>query len=93
MAIAQDTISALFLPIAFVAVMFLLLILPQKRREKEAQRMISSLQVGDEVVTIGGIIAKILNINENEVTIETGVEKSQIKIAKWAIKQVAKQVN
>ena len=93
MAIAQDTISALFLPIAFVAVMFLLLILPQKRREKEAQRMISSLQVGDEVVTIGGIIAKILNINANEVTIETGVEKSQIKIAKWAIKQVAKQVN
>lgn len=69
-------------------IMYFLLIRPQKTRDRKAREMLSALKVGDEVITIGGINGKIINILDNEITIETSVEKTQIVIQKWGIKEV-----
>ena len=76
----------------FILMMYLLIFLPQKRRDKKAKEMLDSMQVGHQVITIGGISGKVVNIKDDEVTIETGVEKAKINLKKWAIKEVIKPI-
>lgn len=72
-----------------LALMFILLyfmaIRPQKKREQEAKDMQNSLQVGDEVITSGGIVGMIFRIGDDTVVIETGGERHKLRIKKWAI--------
>ncbi len=78
-----------FLPyILLIAVFYFLLIRPQQKREKETQKMRSSVKEGDEVITIGGIYGKIINVKDDELTIEVGADRVKLKIAKWAIGKV-----
>ncbi len=76
----------------FAVIMYFLIFLPQKKRDKKAKAMLDSMQVGNEVVTIGGISGKVVNIKDDEVTVETGVERAKINFKKWAIKEVVKPV-
>ena len=75
-----------------IGIMYLLVFLPQKRRDKKAREMVNSLRVGDKVITIGGVSGKIINIKDDEVTLETGVEKTKIILKNWAIKEVDKPI-
>ena len=59
-----------------------------KKKEKEAAEMRDSLQVGDEVTTIGGIIGKVVSIKEETFVLETTKEKTQIRFLKGAIRSV-----
>ena len=59
-----------------------------KKKEKEAAQMRDSLQVGDEVTTIGGIIGKVVSIKEETFVLETTKEKTQIRFLKGAIRSV-----
>ncbi len=70
---------------AILGIFYFLLIRPQRKKEKETQEMRKSLQEGDEVLTIGGIYGKVLNIKDDIITIEIGADKVKLKIAKWAI--------
>ena len=74
----------------FILIMYFLIFLPQKKRDKKAKAMLDSMQVGNQVTTIGGIAGKVVNIKDDEVTIETGVEKAKINFKKWAVKEVVK---
>ncbi|MEY4760991.1 MAG: hypothetical protein RLZZ200_847 [Pseudomonadota bacterium] len=56
--------------VIFVVVFYFLLIRPQQKRAKEHQAMLSKLSSGDEVVTAGGIVGRIREINENFVSLE-----------------------
>lgn len=76
----------------FIVIMYLLIFLPQRRRDKKAKQMLSELQVGYFVVTIGGVSGKVINLKDDEVTVETGVEKAKINFKKWAVKEVIKPV-
>lgn len=76
----------------FVVIMYLLIFLPQRRRDKKAKQMLSDLQMGNMIVTIGGVSGKVVNIKDDEVTIETGIEKAKINFKKWAIKEVIKPI-
>ena len=67
---------------------YLLLIRPQKKQEKKTREMLAALQVGDEVVSIGGIKGKIRKIKDDYVVIETGADKTPIEFEKSAIKTV-----
>lgn len=60
------------LPLALLfGVMYLMLIRPQKQRVRAQQALVSSLSVGDDVVTIGGIFGRIVTLSDDEATIET----------------------
>jgi preprotein translocase subunit YajC len=76
----------------FILIMYLMIFLPQKRRDKKSKAMLDAMQVGNTVVTIGGVAGKIINIKDDEITLETGVEKAKINFKKWAIKEVVKPV-
>ncbi len=74
------------LPLVLIFVVFyFLLIRPQKKRDKETQKMRNSVQVGDEVITAGGIIGRVVSIKEDNVVIETGNDRSKVRIKRWAI--------
>ena len=83
---------AMFTQFAMIAAMFAILyffmIRPQKKKEKEIQLMRSKLEVGDEIVTIGGIIGRVVNIKDETIVIETGSDRARLRIKRWAIGSV-----
>ena len=75
-----------FLPIILIFVVFyFMLIRPQKKREKAVQEMRSRIEVGDEIVTVGGIIGRVVNLKDDTLVLETGTDRSKLRIARWAI--------
>ena len=77
---------AQLLPLVLVFVVFyFMLIRPQKKRDKEIQKMRSNLEVGDEVVTSGGIIGRVVSLKEDTLVIETVSDRSKLRIARWAV--------
>ncbi|MBR3415449.1 MAG: preprotein translocase subunit YajC [Clostridia bacterium] len=74
--------------VAMVALFYFLMYRPQKKQEKEAKNMRDSLQVGDEVTTIGWIIGKVVSIKEETFLLETGRDKVRIRFLKSAVKSV-----
>lgn len=78
--------SLIFLILMFV-VMYFILIRPQKKKEKESKAMQSSLQVGDEIVTIGGIVGLVVQVNKDTVVIETTSNRNKLRIKNWAVQE------
>lgn len=78
--------------VALMAIMYFLIFLPQRKREKKQQQLLGSIVTGNEIVTIGGIVGKVINIKDDVLTIETGAEKTKLRIKKWAVKEVVKPV-
>lgn len=78
--------------IVLFAIMYFMIIRPNKKREKLTKEMLAGLIVGDKLVTIGGIYGKIVKIKDDTLVLETGNEgdKSYIKVARWAVKEVIK---
>jgi preprotein translocase subunit YajC len=75
-----------------LALMYLVLIVPQRRKEKKLRNRIESAIVGDQIVTIGGLCGKIVNIKDDEVTFESSIERSKVTIKKWGIKDIIKPI-
>ena len=76
--------------VALFAIMYFLLIRPQKKKDDEIRKMRDSLKVGDDVLTIGGIYGKIVRIKEDRITLQVGADRTRIDVAKWAINNVEK---
>lgn len=74
----------------FLAIMYFLMIRPQKKRDKELANMRNSLEVGDTVVTIGGIIGIVASVKDDTVVIETGGERTKVRFKRSAIAEVEK---
>ena len=70
--------------ILIFVVFYFLLIRPQQKKAKEHQAMLSALSVGDEVVTVGGILGKVSAIGEGVVTLEVAKDV-QIKVQKFQV--------
>ena len=78
-----------FLPMILIFVVFwFMLIRPQRKKDKEAQQMLKNLKVGDRICTIGGFYGTIVRIKDAVLTIECGDAKTQMKIARWAVKSI-----
>ena len=92
----QDTMgSVIYMLCSFgvlILVFYFFMIRPQKKKEKEAKEMKDALQIGDEVVTIGGITGIVVRINKNSqnsendsIVIETGGDRNKVRVMMWAI--------
>ena len=79
-----DPLMGLLFPILLIAVFYFLLIRPQTKRAKEHKQMIAALNKGDEVVTSGGILGRIIEIGENFIQLEI-TQGLQIKVQKNAV--------
>ena len=71
--------------IAMIAIMYFIMIRPQRKKQKEEQTMRDNIQIGDEITTIGGIMGKVVTVNEDSLVIETGADRNKMKIARWAV--------
>lgn len=71
-----------------IVVFYFFMIRPQKKQEKEAAQMRDSLQVGDEVTTIGGIIGRVVSIKDETFTLETSRDRTKMRFLRSAIKSV-----
>jgi preprotein translocase subunit YajC len=79
---------ATFLPIvAMFAVMYFILIVPEKKRAKKYNAMLAELSVNDEVLTRGGIVGKIITLDGDQLVIQSGPDRVRIRITKNAIAQ------
>ena len=76
---------SIIMVVAMIAIMYFLLIRPENKRKKAAETMRSSLAVGDEITTIGGIIGTVCAVKENTIVIETGADRVRIEFTKWAV--------
>ena len=78
-----------FVPMILIFVVFyFLLIRPQRKKDKEAKAMLDNLKVGDRICTIGGIYGTIVRIKDDVLTVEVGDQKTQMMIARWAVRNV-----
>jgi preprotein translocase subunit YajC len=79
---------AIIFPLVLVAAFYFMILRPQQARVRNHNSLVSSLQVGDEVVTAGGIVGNVVAINERDLLVEVA-PKVQLKIVKGAIAQKA----
>lgn len=71
-----------------IVVMYFLMIRPQKKKDKQIQDMRRNLQVGDEIVTIGGICGKIVKTKDETIVIQVGADKVKFEMMRWAVSTV-----
>ena len=83
----KSQISLIVMMVLLFAVMYFVMIRPQKKKQKEEQAMRDNLQIGDEITTIGGIVGKIVTVKDDSLIIETGADRNRMKITRWAISQ------
>ena len=67
--------------------MYFIFIRPNRKKQKEEQKMRENLQVGDEVLTIGGIYGRVISLKEDSMVIESKADRSKLTIARWALQQ------
>ncbi len=77
--------GSIILMVAMFGGMYFLMIRPQKKKQKEEQEMRETLQIGDEVTTIGGIMGKIVTVKDDSLIIETGADRTKFKVTRWSI--------
>lgn len=71
--------------VVMAVAMYFLMIRPQKKKQKEEQEMRDSIQIGDEVTTIGGIMGRVVTVKEDSIVIETGADRVKMRFQRWAI--------
>ncbi len=86
-----------FLPIIAMyallfAAMYFILIRPQRKRQKKEEELRSSVILGDNITTIGGITGRVVQIKDDEITIESSIDRTLLTFKKWAIRDVQKLV-
>ena len=84
---SPDPLASLLLPIGLVVLFYFFLIRPQSKRQKEQKKMVNDLQKGEEVLTSGGILGKIININDDFITLEIA-DNVQIKLQRQSVTNV-----
>jgi len=81
----SSLVSTIVMLVLMVGVFYFMLIRPESKRKKEAEKMRNSLKVGDKITTIGGIVGTIVNIKEDKIVIETSADQVRMELMKWSI--------
>lgn len=74
--------------VIMIGLFYLFIFVPENKRKKKYSTMINSLNVNDNLMTRGGIIGKIVNIQDKYIILETGPDKMRIKLDKNGISHV-----
>ena len=86
---AQEYLTAIgqFAPLVVLIVLFyFLMIRPQRKRDKAEREMRNSIDVGDEISTIGGFIGRVVSVKDDVLVIESSNDRTKLKIYRWAIR-------
>ena len=83
--------ESIIMMVVLIAVFYFLLIRPENKRKKQAQDMRNSLKKGDTITSIGGIVGKVVQVNEGTIVIETSEDRVRMELTKWAVSTVGVQ--
>ncbi len=73
--------------VVLIAVMYFVMIRPQKKQQKKEAQMRNSLQIGDEIITIGGIYGRVVSLKDESIVIESSGDRSKIQVTRTAVAQ------
>lgn len=84
---STDWWTLILFPVVMFGALWLFAIRPQKKKDKQTAQMRNSIDIGDLITTVGGITGRVVNVKdeEDELIIETGTDKTKIRIKRWAI--------
>ena len=82
---AGGGLSGIIVLVVMLVVFWVVLIRPENKKKKQAEEMRNNLSVGDKITTIGGIVGKIVSINGELITFETGEDRVRLQVTKWAV--------
>jgi preprotein translocase subunit YajC len=80
----QSPMGMVIMMVGFVVIFYFLLIRPQQKKQKEHQAMLSKIGEGDEVVTAGGILGKVVGVGDQFLTIEIA-DGVRIKVQRFQV--------
>lgn len=80
--------TSIIMIVAIIAVFYFLMIRPENKKKKKLAEMRNNLSNGDEIVTIGGICGKVVQVTNDYVVFETGEDRVRMQVTKWAISTV-----
>ena len=75
----------LIMIVVLIAVFYLFMIRPENKRKKQQDEMRSSLRKGDQITTIGGIVGRIVKVDDDTIIIETSEDRVRMELTKWSI--------
>ena len=84
---AAGSLGMLIPLVLMFGIMYFVLIRPQRKKQKAEEKMRNSIQIGDEILTIGGFYGRVVSIKEDSLVIESVGDHSKQKIARWAVQQ------
>lgn len=80
-----NSYSTIIIMVVMVGVFYFLMIRPESKKKKVVNEMRSNVSIGDEIVTIGGMIGVVCGVDGEKITYETGEDRVRIQIMKWGI--------
>ncbi len=83
----SGSMSMIIMMVVLFAAMYFFTIRPQKKQQQKEQQLRESTQIGDEIISIGGICGKVVSVKDDSVVIETGADRAKIKFMKYAIQR------
>ncbi|MBU3158621.1 preprotein translocase subunit YajC [Clostridium frigoris] len=78
-------LSGVFTMVLMLAVFYLVIFIPENKRKKKYAALLNNLKVNDEVMTKGGMMGKIINIQDEYIILESGPDRTRIKLSKSGI--------
>lgn len=81
----DQNLMTIVMLVVMIAVFYFMLIRPENKRKKEAEKMRSELAVGDVITSIGGIVGTVCAVKESTIVIESGADRVRIELTKWAV--------
>ena len=83
-------ISMIIMIVVMVGIFYMFIIRPESKKKKKLAEMRESLSVGDTITTIGGILGKVVHVDNDKITFETSEDRVRIQVAKWGVSTVGK---
>src|SRR5437868_15550670 len=81
---ATNQFAPLLMMVVFIVIFYFLLIRPQQKKAKEHQALITKLSTGDEIVTTGGLLGKVVEVGDNFLTLEVA-DGVRVKVQKFQV--------
>ena len=76
--------------VVMVGIFYFFIIRPESKKKKKLAEMRNTLSVGDTITTIGGLLGKVVAVDDEKITFETSEDRVRVQIAKWGISTVGK---
>lgn len=81
---------SIFVLAAMLVAMYFVMVRPQRKKDKKQREMRDSIEVGDGITTIGGVVGRVVCVKDDTILIETGSDRTKMRFQKWAIQDVEK---